>query len=161
MKQMGCVALADALAPLAARFDRLCVGIAGIAPYHDRLRDALSLVAQIESAAPRGWAQSALEIHPLDIAERIRSSGLVIASSLHYRILAMSFGVPGVSLGVEKSISYAEHWDLGAFGAMDPSAIERAVDAALEPSQSERTTKADVLSRAVLRNWHDAMETIR
>ncbi len=148
------------LAPLSKRFPQLTIGIAGIAPHHDRLRDALDLVALFDEVTPNGWARAELEIHPLAIAGRIRSSALVIASSLHYRILAMSYGIPGVSIGVEKAIAYAQDWDIASFGAMEISELLWQVDSALEPSQTERLLHAKRLQDVVMLNWRAAMETI-
>ena len=148
------------LAPLSKRFPRLNVGIAGIAPHHDRLRDAMDLAALFDQVTPKGWARADLEIHPLAIARRIRSSALVIASSLHYRIVAMSYGIPAVSIGVEKAIAYAENWDLASFGAMETSELVGQVDYALEPSRTERLLHATQLQDTVATNWRAAMETL-
>ena len=153
--------LARAVAPLATRFSRLNIGIAGIAPYHDRLRDTLDLANTINDLVSRSWAKPTLEIHPLDIARRISSSTLVVASSLHYRILAMAYGVPGVSIGVEKAMAYSEHWDLGRFGALEAHDLQRQVQAALEPLRPERLEHAAALQGAVITAWREAIGGLR
>lgn len=149
--------LVAALAPLARRFDRLEIGIAGVAPFHDRFSDVLDLVAALDSAGAAGWARPFLEVHPLAIARRIASAELVVASSLHYRVLSMAFGVPGVSFGVPKSIDYAAEWDIAAFGAVEGHGIISQIHAALEPSSDERTARSEELRTTVLDNWQNAI----
>ncbi len=142
---------------MSRQFDRLEVGIAGVAPFHDRFSDVLELVSALDSISPAGWARPFLEVHPLAIARRIASAGLVVASSLHYRVLSMAFGVPAVSFGVTKALDYAAEWDIASFGALEGHQISGQLQAALEPSARERVARSEELQTIVLENWRMAI----
>ena len=90
---------------------RINVGLAGIAPHHDSIGSAHNIRQSLVELG--GNAEVQVELSPHHIARLISRADLVIASSLHYRILAMSFRRPRVSLENTKVAAYVNTWDGG------------------------------------------------
>lgn len=149
-------ALVRALAPLADRYPHADVAVAGLAPHHDRLTDATLLAIRLEQATRPGWARPFVQVDPLRIADRIRSAELVVASSLHLRIIAMAYGVPAVSIGVPKALDYAAQWDLAPGGAAAPEELDAALSEVLEPTPADRRAHGLRLADQTLASWRRA-----
>jgi hypothetical protein len=81
---------------------------AGTANYHDNyglykdIKNHMSNSARVTISKKR---------KPLDIVDIIANSDLVIGTSLHIRIVAMSYGVDRISLENTKVSNYASYWD--------------------------------------------------
>lgn len=82
---------------------------AGTAPNHDDL-DQLEKIAKIlnDQKVPATVLE---DRSPLKIVDRIASAKIVIATSLHMRIVAASYNIPRISLENDKVTSYVEKWD--------------------------------------------------
>jgi len=88
--------LARAIAALSSQFSSVTVGLAGLAANHDSIVSAARLAEMLRGLPIPVHFDG--ELHAGRIAARIRDASCVISTSLHYRILAMTFGVPRVSL---------------------------------------------------------------
>jgi hypothetical protein len=114
-------ALLDGIAAAAAGFDTVRVSVAGLAPLHDSFAGALWMVGGLRRRGCR--AEPALESSPHRIAGLIGGASLVMATSLHYRIVAMACAVPRISLFVEKTRRYCEEWDVAPLFAAEPGGM--------------------------------------
>lgn len=119
--------------------DRCGLGVvllrAGAAPWHDDLDCYRRLAARVRCASIRLFGS----LNIWDICALIASSRVYCGSSLHGRIVAMSFGLPRVNLlrseqhaGRTKQAAFAATWEPpGVPGVVDVRDISRAVAASL------------------------------
>jgi hypothetical protein len=138
-------------------FDSITLVIAGIAPGHDSFSSYFNLVASVNRVRPN-WIKIFFDIDPLSIVKEIASANLVIASSLHFRIVAMSYAVPRISLFVEKSINYGRHWDLGDFSVTNYSKMGEAVTKINSIDLEQFKELSLSRSKEVLDNWNEMMD---
>jgi hypothetical protein len=111
------------LRTLAAQLDRvaaqtglgMCLFRAGAAPWHDDDAVYQRLMACMRTRQVQLFAS----LHLWDICALLAHAGLYCGSSLHGRIVARAFGVPGISLvrqpqAMSKVKAYCQTWDLQA-----------------------------------------------
>ncbi len=92
------------------------VGVAGIANHHDSLDDLYAFKALASQKSLSVEILTSLDA--LDICQQIANASLVISTSLHYRIVARSYGVPRISLNAHKVNCWAHANDrLHPFGS--------------------------------------------
>src|SRR5690606_41580614 len=84
--------------------------LAGTASGHDSVADYEQVIAHLTELAPRVDVDIASERRPYDLVDRIAGAGLVIATSLHVRIVACAYDVPRVSLARPQPTQYARTW---------------------------------------------------
>ena len=90
--------------------------------------------------------------------KEIASADLVVASSLHFRIVAMSYGIPRISIFVEKSINYGKHWDLKDLSVQSYSEIGK-VFSEIKKIESEQFNELALLrTKEVMNNWSEMLE---
>jgi Polysaccharide pyruvyl transferase len=140
-----------------SEYDSITLVIAGIAPGHDSFCAYFNLVG-IVNKTRTNWVKILFDIDPLSIVREIASADLVVASSLHFRIVAMSYAVPRISIFVEKSINYGNYWDIEDFSLEDYSKISEVISriANLELEQLEVVSL--LRTKEVLENWDEMME---
>jgi hypothetical protein len=84
---------------------------AGTARHHDSAESYRELQEVLVARAPE-LTSTVLETRdPMALAAAVASSALWIGSSLHGRIVSAAYGVPRISLPVEKVSAYATTWD--------------------------------------------------
>jgi hypothetical protein len=141
-------------------FDDVVVAVAGIASHHDSFASALSIVSSLRSNGVKR-VRLLCELDPLQIAREIGSAALVIATSLHFRIISMAYGVPRVSLGPKKTKNYAAEWDILPLFADSPAEIPSVAEAALRLSSSELEARGQDLAREVFSAWSLMLRELR
>jgi len=138
-------------------FESITLVIAGIAPGHDSFKAYLNL-AGVVNRIRSNWINILFDIDPLNIVKEIASADLVVASSLHFRIVAMSYGVPRISIFVEKSINYGKYWDLKDFSVQSYSDIGEVLSK-IKSIESEQFNELALLrSKEVIINWSEMLE---
>lgn len=148
------------VAGLSEIFDEVVVAVAGIAALHDSFAGAFSVVSSLRSNGVKR-VRLLCELDPLKIAREIGSASLVVATSLHFRIISMAYGVPRVSLGPEKTKKYAAEWDILPLFADSPGDIAGVAGAALRLSSSELEARGLGLAREVLSAWNLMLRELR
>lgn len=103
--------LAAQIAAAAGRFSRVRVSLAAAAANHDSAAASEQLAARL--AATGIPAEFCPDVHVDTIATLIRDAACVVSTSLHYRIVALTHGVPRVSLENGKVAGWASDWDPG------------------------------------------------
>lgn len=154
----GHVELADAIVAspqLAGR--RLRFLLAGSAAGHDSVTDYEEVIKHLRRAAPGTDVAVLLERKPYELADHIRRARLVIATSLHVRVVACSYGVPRVSFARPKPTKYARTWDPDmpfevAFDELD-TAVKQALAAGDDPRVAARSAELTQLA-------HDNLEDL-
>ncbi len=97
------------IAAVAGRFSGVRIGLAGLAANHDTVESACALA---EALAGAGLDTRFLsDPHVESIVAGIKEASCVVSTSLHYRILALSHGVPRVSLTNTKTACWAASCD--------------------------------------------------
>ncbi len=149
LAQLGLERRADALAasPTLAKL-RIRFLLAGTANGHDAAEDLERLAAAVRRAAP-GRDIALLEARrPRELVEEIRRAKVVVASSLHVRIVAAAFGIGRVSLARPKTTRYARTWDADMPFDVGPDGLDAAVARAIERAEEpEAAAHAAGLSR--------------
>ena len=149
LAQLGLERLAGALAasPALAKL-RIRLLLAGTANGHDAAEDLERLAAAVRRAAP-GRDIALLEARrPRELVEEIRRAKVVVASSLHVRIVAAAFGIGRVSLARPKTTRYARTWDADMPFDVGPDGLEAAVARAIARAEEpEAAAHAAGLSR--------------
>ena len=149
LAQLGLERLAGALAasPALAKL-RIRLLLAGTANGHDAAEDLERLAAAVRRAAP-GRDIALLEARrPRELVEEIRRAKVVVASSLHVRIVAAAFGIGRVSLARPKTTRYARTWDADMPFDVGPDGLDAAVARAIARAEEpEAATHAAGLSR--------------
>jgi Polysaccharide pyruvyl transferase len=160
--------------------------LAGTATGHDAFEDAERLAAQLRRQAPRADVAVIGDRRPLDLVAHLARARVVVASSLHVRIIASAYGVPRVSLARRKPTRYAMTWDRAMPFDVTPETLDGAIGRALAIGRDDtgarlaeaaheqlaavaadvlrtaRTqTPADVAARAELRRRHQAAHLAR
>jgi hypothetical protein len=101
--------LARQLAAVAGRFDGIRIGLAGLAANHDTVASAEGLARTL---AALGCRVDFTGAHHVDaIVAGIKNAACVVSTSLHYRIIALTHGVPRVSLDNAKTANWAGSCD--------------------------------------------------
>ena len=149
LAQLGLERLAAAIAAspaLAALRIRLL--LAGTANGHDAAEDLERLAALVRRAAP-GRDVALLEARrPRELVEEIRRAKVVVASSLHVRVVAAAFGIGRVSLVRPKTTRYARTWDADMPFDVGPDGLDAAVARAIARAEEpEAAAHAAGLSR--------------
>ena len=149
LAEIGLDRLAAALAasPALAKL-RIRLLLAGTANGHDAAEDLERLAAAVRRAAP-GRDIALLEARrPRELVEEIRRAKVVVASSLHVRIVAAAFGIGRVSLSRPKTTRYARTWDADMPFDVGPDGLDAAVARALARAEEpEAAAHAAGLSR--------------
>ena len=149
LAQLRLERLADALAasPALAKL-RIRLLLAGTANGHDAAEDLERLAAAVRRAAP-GRDIALLEARrPRELVEEIRRAKVVVASSLHVRIVAAAFGIGRVSLARPKTTRYARTWDADMPFDVGPDGLDAAVARAIARAEEpEAAAHAAGLSR--------------
>lgn len=138
--------------------------LAGTASGHDSVADYEQVIAHLTELAPRVDVDIASERRPYDLVDRIAGAGLVIATSLHVRIVACAYDVPRVSLARPKPTKYARTWDPEmpygvAFDELD-AAVEKALELGVDPDVRARSARLSDLVDQNLRDLADRVLTM-
>lgn len=80
---------------------------AGTAPYHD----SIALYEEIKKGVDDKRLTLNKERDPLSIVRLIANSDAVVGTSLHVRIVAISYNIPRISLDIKKVSQYCGYWD--------------------------------------------------
>lgn len=80
---------------------------AGTASGHDSLHVYNSLVTELKGVDVKILNTR----HPLEIVDHIASADVIIATSLHARIIAATYDIPRISMENQKVHNYAKEWD--------------------------------------------------
>jgi hypothetical protein len=140
-------------------FESIKLVVAGIVLGHDRLESYLEL-AHLVNTRRKNWISILFDLDPIEIVEEIATAKLVVATSLHFRIVAMSYGIPRISMFVHKAINYGENWDLAEFGVNEYSQFGDALKQ-LGNFSKEKFREIGILrSKEVVRNWSEMMQIV-
>jgi polysaccharide pyruvyl transferase WcaK-like protein len=136
----GAEELAGVLVGIATEHDaRVLLFPAGTARHHDSPEQYDELLSAVRTLGPDVDARVVTTRDPLGLAQVVASAFCWIGSSLHGRIVSSAYGVPRVSLDVDKVTRYATTWDpdLPAGVTLDevPEAVRSALAAAGSPEQ--------------------------
>ncbi len=149
LAELGHERLAAALAASPAlRALRIRLLLAGTANGHDTVEDLEQLAAAVRRAVP-GRDIALLEARrPRELVEEIRRAKVVVASSLHLRIVAAAYGIGRVSLARPKTTRYARTWDADMPFDVGPDGLDAAVARAIARAEEpEAAAHAAGLSR--------------
>ena len=138
-------------------FDSITLVVAGIAPGHDSFGAYFNLASAVDRVRPN-WIRILFDIDPLSIVREIASANLVLASSLHFRIVAMSYAIPRISIFVEKSINYGRHWDIEDLSAENYSQMGAVVSRMKDIDLGQLKELSASRSKEVLDSWNEMME---
>lgn len=139
---------------LLSRFKKLKIIAAGVAPGHDSWLYYAKLASDLRETS-KGEVELMLNLNPLVIVDEIASARMVIASSLHVRIVAMAYGVPRVSLFVEKTLVYAQEWDSESFFTNNLDNAFDLVEKATNYSTSDYKNISENLSELTKKSWKE------
>lgn len=160
INEVGLAELAAELAGLNRQVDRIVLNIAGFAPYHDSWRSLIELRDRINAQSP-GFASCAFAVDPLRIVAHIATADLVIATSLHYRIVSESFGVPCISWGSGKVQQYVESWATTKGGYLtDITTIGDRVSEILTDDLDALQSHSTRLKAIVNTHWAELLNTM-
>ncbi len=138
-------------------FESVKLVVAGIALGHDSLESYLEL-ANLVNTRRKNWISILFDLDPLKIVEEIATAKLVIATSLHFRIVAMSYGVPRISMFVQKTLNYAENWDLAEFGVNEYGQFGDMLNQLGNFNEVEFREIGVLRSNEVVKNWSEMMQ---
>jgi hypothetical protein len=187
LTRLGHVTVARALAHAPSlRAMPLRILLAGTATGHDTFEDAERLASLLRRERGRADVAVLGDRRPLDLVGHIARASVVIASSLHVRIVAAAYDVPRVSLARRKVSRYATTWDPDMPFGVTPETLDGAVERALAFREQDagerlarlahehldavatdvlrtarRQTPADLAHRAELRRRHQAAHLAR
>ncbi len=157
LRLLGHAAVGAAIAgspQLARRPIRLM--LAGTATGHDAVDDYEQVIRAARRAARGIDIQILDERRPLELAAHIQRARVVIATSLHARIVAAAYGVPRVSLAKPKPTRYARLWDPDMPFDVALEGLDAAVEAACARAQQpDAVEHAANLARAAHENLED------
>jgi len=143
----------------ASQFDRVDLLVAGVAPGHDSILHYAKAIAYLR---PRARNVSVVfDLNPFRIVEAISTASRVVASSLHFRIVAMSYGVPCVSVGVPKVIAYARQWDTQAVVVPTLEDASLGIEKVLRQPRSHHADLAEELVALTATSWEKMMEALQ
>ena len=140
-------------------FESIKLVAAGIALGHDKLESYLEL-ANLVNKRRKNWISVLFDLDPIAIVEEIATAKLVVATSLHFRIVAMSYGIPRISMFVHKAINYGENWDLAEFGVNEYSQIGNALKSLGNFSGAEFREIGILRSTEVVKNWSEMVQIV-
>ena len=132
--------------------------VAGVAPGHDSFNSYLDLMRIVNKKRPN-WISILFDIDPLNIVKEIASASLVISTSLHFRIVAMAYGIPRISMFVEKSINYGKKWDLEKFAISSYSEVYECLSEVEGYEPHHFKELSDLRTKEVFECWGEMMET--
>ncbi len=131
--------------------------VAGVAPGHDSFNSYLNLIRIVNQRRPN-WISILFDINPLNIVKEIASASLVISTSLHFRIVAIAYGIPRISMFVEKSINYGKKWDLDRFSISSFSEVSECLSK-IEGYESHHFKElSDLRTKEVFECWNEMLE---
>jgi len=143
-------ALAAQLGPhLSQRRLGLVLFRAGAAPWHDDLAVYRRLAKRLTDQQVQLFAGR----HIWDLAALLAGARLFCGSSLHGRIVATAFGIPGVSLVLDplhlsKQLAYLQTWQPGYERLVGPAGLGRELEAALESKPIEPALSQRLVAQA-------------
>lgn len=123
-------ALITALSQIAPHFEGgLKIGLAGTANYHDSL-DEFYRFRQLAKAS-----SVAIDVLPsvdiLTICQQIANAAAVVSTSLHYRIVARSYGVPRLTMNLHKVNCWSDSNDASYPFGLEAGELAMAVNAVM------------------------------
>lgn len=142
---------------LLSDFQKIKIIAAGLAPGHDSWLLYARLASDLREV-PEREVELILNLDPLEIINEVSSSEIVVASSLHMRIVAMAYEVPRVSLFVEKTRIYAEEWDSHNFFTDDLQKADQLVDKAMNYSVNQYKNTSIELSELARKSWKEMVD---
>lgn len=142
---------------LLSDFSKIKIIAAGVAPGHDSWQLYARLASDLREA-PEGQVELLLNLDPLAIVDEVSSAQIVVASSLHMRIVAMAYEVPRVSLFVEKTLIYAQEWDSYHFFTNDLQKTDQLVDKAMNYSVNQYRNTSIELSELAKKSWKEMVD---
>jgi hypothetical protein len=140
-----------------SKYDSISLVIAGVAPGHDSFRAYFDLMGLLNRVR-QNWINILFDIDPLSIVKEIASADLVVATSLHFRIVAMSYGVPRISIFKTKSLNYGNHWDFKDFSIENYSTLGEVMTRIKNVELEQLNELALLRTEEVLANWNEMME---
>jgi polysaccharide pyruvyl transferase WcaK-like protein len=152
----------DLIAAVTARkaeFKTFRVMVAGIAYGHDRFADAMSLAMEINKRVP-GTAFVDFELDPVKIAQRIGAAKFVYSSSLHFQIVAMSYGVRSIGFGPLKMKQYIEDWAFSSRFIDSFAKHDLVLDQLLSLENQRIHEKSEMLKAQTSDAWFDMVANI-
>lgn len=145
--------LAESLSRLGSRFPSVRLGIAGLAAQHDSTE---SLVNLAQALSRRGCTVVIADSpHVSSIVGEIRRAACVVATSLHYRILALTHGVPRVSLANAKTTDWARQCDPDFPSDCSADNVDSAVADALRVPPSRLMEQTMTARNEALQSMHE------
>jgi hypothetical protein len=131
------IALIRVLKKIAPCFEGgLKIGLAGTANYHDSM-DELHRLRRLAAES-----SVSIEILPsadiFTICRQIAGAAVVVSTSLHYRIVARSYGVPRLTMNVHKVNCWSESNDGDYPFGVEPDQLSVAMNALIHPTDSIR-----------------------
>ena len=133
---------------------------AGTAHHHDSLEVYEDIKKYIHDTYQENRIEVIYEKNPLRRVDWIAHAKILISSSLHGRIVAISYKVPRVSLAIEKLSQYAETWDpLFPYGVV-PSTMLDACDRAFLVDTTYTESVAHKLAVLAQDNIENILQTI-
>lgn len=149
------IALCDALKPFQIR-----LLLAGEAPHHDSRKHYEKFLRMLLDVKPTLDVTISSARDPLDKVREIATSGIVIASSLHAMIVAMTFEVPRVGLYLRKLSRYAETWDDTMPTGVKTGEVRNAVAFALSPEAQTPPGYADSLAERADASFREGLSIV-
>ena len=139
--------------------------LAGTGPLHDSREQAQNLVSAIRSMRPNVDAEVVSDRRPYEIVDRISNARIVIATSLHMRIVASAYNVPRVTFATTASWKvnrYAELWDNAMPFNVPLTRLERALrkafrladDPAVRSTSNNLASMADHNLKSIIRRFN-------
>ncbi len=132
LAQVGVAEFAAALASLDLRGREIRLFVAGSAPGHDSVQMYERVREELSRRQPGVTVTISSAASALEKAQEIAASSLVIATSLHAIVIALSFDVPHVGFMLAKVSRYMSTWDdpmPSGVGVQDLSAAAAAAEA--------------------------------
>lgn len=142
---------------LLSNFPKIKIIAAGVAPGHDSWLLYVRLASDLREV-PEREVELILNLDPLAIVDEVSKSEIVVASSLHMRIVAMAYEVPRVSLFVEKTLIYAQEWDSYNFFTNDLQKTDQLVDKAMNYSVNQYRNTSIELSELARKSWKEMVD---
>ncbi|MCT0208463.1 polysaccharide pyruvyl transferase family protein [Synechococcus sp. CS-1332] len=124
-------ALIDALSQIAPQFEGgLKIGLAGTANYHDSL-DEFYRFRQLAKASSV-FIDVLPSVDILTICQQIANAAAVVSTSLHYRIVARSYGVPRLTMNVHKVNCWSDSNDATHPYGIEAGELAMAINAVMQ-----------------------------
>jgi len=151
--------LAAQIAAAAGRFSGVRIALAAAATNHDSVEASGQLAAQLASAGVA--AEFCPDVHLDTITALIRDAACVVSTSLHYRIVALTHGVPRVSLANDKVAGWARDWDPGYPFTCPAEDVADNIARAMAVPREEAVQAAGKARGEALASIHDMVAEIR